>query len=179
MLFLALQYAKNSVGSCQQSHQCFNVCRMLNRVTYNNSIAADNEKLFMIIPTSSAISRATWSPTGSGKIMKKVPYLNKVYVLCAPQRTLRPNFFSPQSQRMMTQRSPREINTAKYKHFNSCNLRPLLQKNSVYSVVLSALCEAKLSKKQTHRFIKHRTGCKLNSLATQNIQRSTESTEHD
>ena len=33
----ALQCAKNSVGSCRQSHGCFNVCRMSFRVTYNVS----------------------------------------------------------------------------------------------------------------------------------------------
>ena len=31
----ALQCAKNSVGSCRQSHGCLNVCRMSFRVTYN------------------------------------------------------------------------------------------------------------------------------------------------
>ena len=31
----ALQCAKNSVGSCRQSHGCLNMCRMLNRVTHN------------------------------------------------------------------------------------------------------------------------------------------------
>ncbi len=31
----ALQCAKNSVGSCRQSHGCLNVCRIFNRVTYN------------------------------------------------------------------------------------------------------------------------------------------------
>ena len=31
----ALQCAKNSVGSCRQSHGCLNVCRMSNRVTHN------------------------------------------------------------------------------------------------------------------------------------------------
>ncbi|OHC87622.1 MAG: hypothetical protein A2546_00070 [Sphingobacteriia bacterium RIFOXYD2_FULL_35_12] len=31
----ALQCAKNSVGSGQQSHGCLNVCRMSFRVTYN------------------------------------------------------------------------------------------------------------------------------------------------
>jgi hypothetical protein len=30
-----LQCAKNSVGSCRQSHRCLNVCRMSFRVTYN------------------------------------------------------------------------------------------------------------------------------------------------
>ena len=32
----ALQCAKNSVGSCRQSHGCLNVCRMSFRVTYND-----------------------------------------------------------------------------------------------------------------------------------------------
>ena len=31
----ALQCAKNSLGSCRQSHGCLNVCRMSFRVTYN------------------------------------------------------------------------------------------------------------------------------------------------
>ena len=31
----ALQCAKNSVGSCRQSHGCLNVYGMLNRVTHN------------------------------------------------------------------------------------------------------------------------------------------------
>ena len=31
----ALQCAKNSVGSCRQSHGSLNLCRMLFRVTYN------------------------------------------------------------------------------------------------------------------------------------------------
>ena len=31
----ALQCAKNSMGSCRQSHGCLNVCRMSFRVTYN------------------------------------------------------------------------------------------------------------------------------------------------
>jgi len=31
----ALQCAKNSEGSCRQSHGCLYMCRMLNRVTYN------------------------------------------------------------------------------------------------------------------------------------------------
>ena len=31
----ALQCAKNSVGSCRQSHGCLNVCRISFRVTYN------------------------------------------------------------------------------------------------------------------------------------------------
>ena len=31
----ALQCAKNSVGSCRQSHGCLYMCRMLFRVTYN------------------------------------------------------------------------------------------------------------------------------------------------
>ena len=36
----ALQCAKNSVGSCRQSHGCLNVCRMSFRVTYNARIYA-------------------------------------------------------------------------------------------------------------------------------------------
>jgi len=31
----ALQCAKNSVGSCRQSHGCLYMCRMFNGVTYN------------------------------------------------------------------------------------------------------------------------------------------------
>jgi hypothetical protein len=31
----ALQCAKNSVGSCRQSHGCLYMCRMFNRVTNN------------------------------------------------------------------------------------------------------------------------------------------------
>ena len=34
----ALQCAKNSVGSCRQSHGCLNMCRMLNRVTHNGQV---------------------------------------------------------------------------------------------------------------------------------------------
>ena len=34
----ALQCAKNSMGSCRQSHGCLNVCRMSFRVTYNEQV---------------------------------------------------------------------------------------------------------------------------------------------
>ena len=46
----ALQCAKNSVGSCRQSHECMNMCRMFNRVTYNVKALAMWRHLLFVQP---------------------------------------------------------------------------------------------------------------------------------
>ena len=49
-----LQCAKNSVGSCRQSHVSLNLCRMLFRVTYNEQVLLQVWNSLLVLPGTAA-----------------------------------------------------------------------------------------------------------------------------